>query len=265
MKSRDEYERGQWSKENDTPRTSIQPLSKPNTSPKRIIIALIDPRPLRGDSFSELIVKNAHDIDVLCFADLKSLSAYTAEDDFHFSIIMLSVGATALTEEIVKSYIDQIKSELKQVALVILSDCEELRCMKTALSLGVRGYLPTTLTSSVAIAALRLISAGGVFIPSNSLCATSDNDITAETPEITAHQAGVKLEGFTPRQIEVMRHLKVGNSNKVIAAELGVQESTIKVHVREVMKKLNVTNRTQAAICASKLFSIYGGTLLIGL
>ena len=53
---------------------------------------------------------------------------------------------------------------------------------------------------------------------------------------------------LSERELEVARELRAGNSNKVIAYNLGVAESTVKVHVRHIMQKLNVTNRTQAVL-----------------
>lgn len=220
-----------------------------------ISIALIDPRPLRGDSFSEFISRTAKDFRVDVFPDLVSLNSHSSTTERQFNIILLSVGATALTEELVRSYILELRSMDHNVSLVILSDCEELHCMRSAVSLGVRGYIPTTLTSSVAIAALRLVSAGGIFIPSETLCHSVTNNTSAHQATTPGSDTSPALNNFTPRQIEVMEHLKIGNSNKVIAAELGVQESTVKVHVREVMKKLQVTNRTQAALTVARIFS----------
>jgi DNA-binding NarL/FixJ family response regulator len=59
--------------------------------------------------------------------------------------------------------------------------------------------------------------------------------------------------GLTSRQYEVLRLLQEGQSNKRIARTLGLRESTIKVHVRQIMRKLGVANRTQAALTAIRV------------
>jgi DNA-binding NarL/FixJ family response regulator len=60
-------------------------------------------------------------------------------------------------------------------------------------------------------------------------------------------------DGFTPRQLEVLRLLRQGKPNKIIAYELDVEESTVKVHVRHIMRKLKATNRTHAVVLANQL------------
>ena len=59
--------------------------------------------------------------------------------------------------------------------------------------------------------------------------------------------------GVTARELAVVRAIQHGKSNKVIAYELGMCESTVKVHVRRVMKKLKAKNRTEVAIKSSEL------------
>ena len=71
----------------------------------------------------------------------------------------------------------------------------------------------------------------------------------AETLELTSHHDA----SFTPREIEVLHRLRQGLQNKIIAYELGISESTVKVHLRNVMKKLNASNRTQVAFMLRRL------------
>jgi DNA-binding NarL/FixJ family response regulator len=58
---------------------------------------------------------------------------------------------------------------------------------------------------------------------------------------------------LTPRQLEVLGRLREGKPNKLIARDLNMTEATVKVHVRQIMRKLGATNRTQAVLCASGL------------
>jgi len=60
---------------------------------------------------------------------------------------------------------------------------------------------------------------------------------------------------FTPRQAAVVEALRQGKPNKIIAYELDMRESTVKVHIRHIMKKLNATNRTQVAFMLTKMKS----------
>jgi DNA-binding NarL/FixJ family response regulator len=94
--------------------------------------------------------------------------------------------------------------------------------------------------------AIDLVRAGGTFVPASSLIAAH------HAPET---QADVQKSNglFTTRQAAVIDALRQGKQNKIIAYELKMRESTVKVHVRNIMKKLNATNRTQVAYLVTQL------------
>jgi len=77
----------------------------------------------------------------------------------------------------------------------------------------------------------------------------SPMDITPATMEITPEQ-------FTPREREVLNRLKVGKSNKIIAYELNMAESTVKVHITRIMRKISATNRTEVVYRTRHLTAI---------
>jgi two-component system nitrate/nitrite response regulator NarL len=55
---------------------------------------------------------------------------------------------------------------------------------------------------------------------------------------------------FTPREIETLKYLQLGDTNKLIAHALGISECTVKIHIRSIMRKVHASNRTQAVIRA---------------
>jgi DNA-binding NarL/FixJ family response regulator len=115
---------------------------------------------------------------------------------------------------------------------------------------GVRGYIPTSVECEVLIAALRLINAGGTFVPAGVLrSAATKQDTRFEN----GRRGGLHALDLTPRELSVIDLLREGKPNKLIAAQLEMQESTVKVHVRNILKKLNAVNRTQAASVANRL------------
>ena len=110
---------------------------------------------------------------------------------------------------------------------------------------------------AVTVAALRYARAGGSFAPPSlwrgahqpQQLAPQPLTLRAETMELASHQE----TSFTPREIEVLHRLRQGLQNKIIAFELGISESTVKVHLRNVMKKLHASNRTQVAFMLRRL------------
>jgi DNA-binding NarL/FixJ family response regulator len=129
---------------------------------------------------------------------------------------------------------------------VIMSDTDDIDEVSTAIERGARGFIPTSLSLDVMIEALRLVRAGGVFVPASSL-------IPALRLNDTRNSGRDGNTMFTARQVAVVKALSKGKANKIIAHELNMREGTVKVHVRNIMKKLNAKNRTEVALMASRL------------
>jgi len=126
-----------------------------------------------------------------------------------------------------------------ETPLVLMSEVEVPETMLEAFRIGVRGYLPTTMPIDQIARAIRFVVAGGTFVP---LSIISRTNLNQEEPK--RRPSSDAAAAFSPRQSQVIQMLGKGSSNKAIAYELRMAESTVKVHLRQIMKKLNVTNRT---------------------
>lgn len=150
--------------------------------------------------------------------------------------------------------LSQLSAQIGSCPAVILSDNEDPDTIVQMLGKNVRGYVPTSLSINVAIHAMDLARAGGVFVPASSLVAAH------HTPSTSA-AAPKSSSLFTARQAAVVEALRRGKANKIIAYELKMRESTVKVHVRNIMKKLHATNRTEVAFMANRILN---GEELVG-
>jgi DNA-binding NarL/FixJ family response regulator len=141
-----------------------------------------------------------------------------------------------------------IRRGFRTAPIIILSDSEDAEhpnIIRSALKSGAQGFIPTRTTGiPITFAAIRFITAGGVFAPLDLLL----------TKRLDRVVDGAQQCRLTPRQLAVLNHLQQGKANKIIAYELGMSESTVKVHVRNIMRKTGTTNRTQAAYKAQKLW-----------
>jgi DNA-binding NarL/FixJ family response regulator len=135
--------------------------------------------------------------------------------------------------------------------IIIVSDIEDSSRILEAFEAGVRGYLPTTSAFEIAIEAVRLVEAGGAYIP-----ATSFLPLYRDLEQTKAPESASKVEGFTSRQTAVLKALREGKANKRIAYDLNMCESTVKVHVRNIIKKLNARNRTEVTFKTIDLFEV---------
>jgi DNA-binding NarL/FixJ family response regulator len=134
----------------------------------------------------------------------------------------------------------------------VLSDKDDVDDVNRALTHGARGYIPTSVEREVAVAALRLIGAGGTFVPAHALRSTAAK--VDDQPEGGRQRRSDGLD-LTPRELSVIDLLREGKPNKLIARQLDMQENTVKVHVRNILKKLNAANRTHAVFVANRLLS----------
>ena len=126
------------------------------------------------------------------------------------------------------------------MAVVILSAMEDQAMVSRAMELGARGFIPKSATGEVMLNSLRLVLSGGVCLPPGY----GDNSL-AESNE--------DMPNLTQRQMEVLRFMAQGNSNKEIARELGISENTVRVHISAIISALDATNRTEAAYSAMRL------------
>lgn len=131
--------------------------------------------------------------------------------------------------------------------VILLADSEDPDQILGALENGARGYIPSNTNLDVVVEAMHLVGAGGTFIPASSLLSAKRS----------SQLGGTRHNGhglFTPRQFAVVEALRQGKANKIIAFELNMRESTVKVHVRNIMRKLKARNRTEVAFMTYELF-----------
>jgi DNA-binding NarL/FixJ family response regulator len=127
--------------------------------------------------------------------------------------------------------------------LVILTGAEEPRKIQDVLAAGASGFIPKSSTPAVMLSAIRLVLAGGTYIPPQFLSNAAAIAPHAETSNLR-ERAQTQL---TERQMQVLRLLAKGKPNKAICQELQIEEGTVKAHVATVFRVLDVANRTEAA------------------
>ena len=152
-------------------------------------------------------------------------------------------------------------SELRKlhpgVPVVVLSASEQPATVLRAIDAGAMGFVPKTTSSNLLLNALRLVLSGGVYLPTEVLRQHQGAPETAMQLAAQASSEGKMLTpqeiGLTARQADVLALMIQGKPNKLICRDLGLAEGTVKIHVTAILKKLNVSNRTQAVIAVGKI------------
>jgi DNA-binding NarL/FixJ family response regulator len=143
--------------------------------------------------------------------------------------------------------VSRLRERQPALPVVVMSGDNEPGLVRSALAHGALGFIPKSSSSKVILGALRLVLAGGTYIPREAI---EENAVSH--PEPRSPSAGMDGLDVTPRQMEVLRLMLGGKSNKAIGRELALAEGTVKNHVAAVLKALQVTTRTQAVIAAAK-------------
>jgi DNA-binding NarL/FixJ family response regulator len=202
-------------------------------------VLLLDPRSLQ----SECLSRSLSEYD----EDLKVITATSIEDwqrkrmRYEPALILYMIGGKHVSDPDVSDKIAKLTQKFPLVPVVVGAEGDEIQQVLKALECGAKGYIPANIGIGVAAEAIALARAGGVFVPASSLLAAKEM-ITSST---TAAKCGD--HSFTPREMSVADALRRGKSNKIIAYEMNLCESTVKVHIRNIMKKLHATNRTEVA------------------
>lgn len=155
--------------------------------------------------------------------------------------------------------LEELRMRYPALPVVVLSSANDRASVMQALDLGAMGYIPKLSSNEVLVSALRLVLSGGIYIPPEILARSGNlppaGSATAAAPSAQgAPPPRVPADlGLSEREARVLRLLLEGKSNKLICRELDLAESTVKNHVTQILKALNVTSRTQAVIVAAQM------------
>jgi DNA-binding NarL/FixJ family response regulator len=212
--------------------------------PSEIVLALIDPSRLRRECLKLALGQHNQSWRVVDMATAQE-AVRLAEAGQNFDLLLL--GA-ATSEHVDLEEIETLRSVLPDAPVVVVAESENPHRARMILKAGTRGFLPTSLSLKVLMGALDLVMAGGVYVPS-SLIEPMQPRVAAEP---AARGGGREpWSELTRRQRDVLGLISQGKSNKLIADALSMSESTVKAHVKQIIKRLHVANRTQAALLAT--------------
>ena len=181
----------------------------------------------------------------------------SASDELDLAVIdLIMPGAEG------QAHIDEVRRRLPAVPVIVLSGYEDPAVMRSVLERGVLGFIPKAYSPEVMLSAVRLVLAGGVYVPPMMLSSLPPG-VVAGIPGVGAADGVQRGSGaataqtlehlrnvLTERQVEVLQLLSQGKPNKLIGRALGISEGTVKIHLAAIFRALNVRNRTEAVVAA---------------
>jgi DNA-binding NarL/FixJ family response regulator len=229
----------------DGPRRVDQVSGRMEASGVSPTVIYLDARTLTRDCVGRWLQASLSGFNV-CLLESPDRIETVSVDSEQIRAVIINTGADRMSSPMVAGMLSRVGDLLPGIPIAVLSNYEDLENVRDAFEHGVCGYIPTSLTSIVAVGAVHLVCLGGTFAPTTVLLFPAERGHSSVD--------GPQLEGFTPRQSQILDCLRRGMANKLIAYELAMCESTVKVHIRKIMKKLNATNRTQVAYITRGLF-----------
>jgi DNA-binding NarL/FixJ family response regulator len=199
-------------------------------------LLIVDDHPLFRDGLSALLRQASLDNFVTqapSTEDALNLADEQIFDAVFMDLVMPGLSGEAAVREFARRHPD--------LPVIVLSSSESAADVRRVLNAGASGYIPKSATAQTVVSALQLVLSGNIYVPP-LLVSTATHASDSRAPD-----APRSISQLTERQVDVLRYLKDGLTNKEISAHLGIAEKTVKVHIAAIFKTLNVVNRTQAA------------------
>lgn len=206
-------------------------------------VLLVDDHVLIREALRGVIKQLEEDATILEAADCRQATRLIQQNP-DLQLVMLDLN---LPDRDGFSVLADLRESHPAISLVVLSAFNDRENVVRALDLGALGFIPKSASRDVMVQALRLVFAGGVYIPPEAL---ARKEAKAPAPVQAVSPADL---GLTERQLDVLALMMQGKSNKIISRTLDVAEPTVKHHVTAVLKALKVANRTEAVVAVGSL------------
>ena len=207
---------------------------------EHISIILVDDHTLFRSGIKALLARQ-EDFEVIGEAS-DGLGGVKLVEQLQPDVVLLDLDMPVMNGREALAQILSSRPEQTVVMLTVSEDSEDLtECMR----LGARGFLLKNINAEFLVDAIKKAANGDNVFSPEMTARLVQSLICPNTPQ----PAGA-LDTLTPREMEILGHLAAGHSNKVIARRLDLAESTIKVHVQNILRKLELSSRVQAAVYA---------------
>lgn len=207
-------------------------------------ILIVDDHPMFREALSSAVKFSRDDAEILEAGSIETAhDAIQAEPGIEIVLLDLSLPGTTGFEGLML-----LRSSFPRIPIMIVSGLDDPKIVQEAIRLGAAGFVSKSVDKATLAKGLAEVLSGSVFVPPE--LAQNAGDPRAAT---RASDIADRVAGLTPAQLRVLHLIRHGQLNKQIAHELGVSETTVKAHVSEILRKLNVVSRTQAVIKTAQL------------
>jgi len=212
-------------------------------------ILIVDDHPLIREALHHVLTVLDGKLDLLEAQNFAEAIA-VADANPDLKLILLDLGLPDIDGF---EALSQLRERYPGAPVVVLSASEQPPTVMRAIDGGAMGFIPKTSSNQLLLDALRLVLAGGVYLPVEVLRQHQGAGYGGAEAARGGKALSPRDIGLTARQASVLALLVQGKPNKLICRDLNLAEGTVKIHVTAILKALNVSNRTQAVIAVGKL------------
>lgn len=232
----------------------------PGGGPFRLL--LVDSKPLTRGYLAERL-RSELEGPVIDIGDAQEVHDLAAGGG-RFEAVILNLGDEAFDADRLHRMIAPVRSHFPDCSVLLLSSRTDQGSTVAALGEGVQAYLTTDRRLDATLDAIRLVCSGWVVYPHTMLLHL--RPLLRDMPGLPAMtDSSIEPGDLTPRQTEVLQCLAAGMSNRDVASQLQISQSTVKAHVKAIMLRYRAANRTQAvALLRNKHLRNYDPSAEVG-
>ena len=200
-------------------------------------VLIADDHPLYREAVATQVRRLYHEAQVDEVSSLEELRSMAVQGAGDYGLMLVDYYMPGMTSKALA----ELVTDFPEIPMAVISGTARNADVRAAIQAGVRAYIPKTSSSEYFSHALQMLLAGGSCIPS---------DILLDQPPAASERAWYSL--MSGREQQVLKLVTLGQSNKEIGRVLGLAEVTIKLHLRNIFRKMGVKSRSEAAVKAVK-------------
>lgn len=207
-------------------------------------IVIADDHPLYREALSARVARIFPDAAVFECGTLSDVRDLADEHPDSERLFLLDFDMPGMSVHALKSVVDRYPGTV----VAVISGAASNADVRAAIGSGARGFIPKTATGTYLSHALQLLFSGGTSVPAE----IAADPFEPQPIQIAPLAAASWISALTRRETDVLRLLTRGLSNKQIGRELDLAEVTIKLHLRNIFRKIGAATRSEAAVLATK-------------